>query len=391
MRIRSSEVDNRATFILDKSIQVGQSIGYIKFGENNDYPDLIEKVILGSATGKACASIMARFIVGKGFADENINNAVVSNNIIGKPITLLEMLRQAAYSVAFNNGFYILVAPDLEGNIRDTKFIPFKNCRFSNPDDIGYSAYVAVYDNWAKNTDKKFDKSKVKEYYTYNSNKKIIQAQAVEGVHKGQIYSCFIDQNYIYPLSPFDSCYLDLDTEQELSKHKNNEVRNGFTSKKIVFTPAFDNEHDQLDFDKQMKKFMGSRGDKLLCVEAEFDEKGEIKAGSGLKTQDLSSNIDDKLYDNWDKLLSNNIRKSANAIPSIFLDYDENKLGGTSGESIIQATNFYNAMTLDIRKSIEVAFKEVYSKFIDSNNYLEMAQDWSIKPLELYGNVTKLG
>ena len=59
MRIRSSEVDNRATFVLDKSIQIGQSIGYIKFGENNDYPDLIEKVILGSATGKACASIMA--------------------------------------------------------------------------------------------------------------------------------------------------------------------------------------------------------------------------------------------------------------------------------------------------------------------------------------------
>ena len=42
------------------------------------------------------------------------------------------------------------------------------------------------------------------------------------------------------------------------------------------------------------------------------------------------------------------------------IEYENSKLGSTSGEAIIQAVNFYNAMTKSDRKGIEQAFKEIY-------------------------------
>ena len=81
----------------------------------------------------------------------------------------------------------------------------------------------------------------------------------------------------------------------------------------------------------------------------------------------------------------NKIRRSQN-VPSIFLDYETNKLGGTSGEAIIQATNSYNATTRDARSLLSEYLKELFSNF--ENPELKNNQDWTIKPLTLYDNGT---
>jgi hypothetical protein len=72
------------------------------------------------------------------------------------------------------------------------------------------------------------------------------------------------------------------------------------------------------------------------------------------------------------------------AIPAILIDYEESKLGTTSGEAIIQATNFYNAMTQDDRSKISDMFKELF----ENSAILGMAgnTNWKIKPLTLYDN-----
>jgi hypothetical protein len=70
------------------------------------------------------------------------------------------------------------------------------------------------------------------------------------------------------------------------------------------------------------------------------------------------------------------------ALPAILIDYEESKLGTTSGEAIIQATNFYNAVTKDDRAAISEMFKELLTNF--DNQQLQSNTDWVIKPIILY-------
>jgi hypothetical protein len=388
MRILRSELDDRLIIKLDKSIKPGDTNGVMNFGVNNDYPDIIESLILGSVTAKAASDIYSKFLCGYGFSDD-VNSQVVSKDVRGKDVTISMLLRQVCKSIAFYNGAYVHVSLTVEGKIPEAQIVPFKYCRFGKPDSRGYSPFIAVYDNWKKdkNSIKPYNKNDVATFNIFNLNQTVLNSQFEKvggaGNHKGQVYFHFVDNDFMYPLSPFDAAYIDCDTEQQISLYKNNELRNGFTDKTIFYTPPFANEQDKIDFDKQLKQFMGSRGDKCLTVEAEFDNvTGEVKKNGSLIAEKWESNIKDSLFETWEKSTSNNIRKAIRALPSVLIDYDESKLGTTSGEGIIQATNFYNAVTEDVRKSIGEMFKEIFSNSV--NEVLANNQDWEIKPLNLY-------
>src|SRR5690606_25752152 len=134
-------------------------------------------------------------------------------------------------------------------------------------------------------------------------------------------------------------------------------IRNGFTKKLLARIAA---ESDE-EFDKiadAIKKMLGADGDNAVMLEADVDPAtGKISKDNDLALDYIDSSINDKLFENWEKNLANNIRKSVLAIPAVLIDYEESKLGSTSGEAIIQATNFYNAMTQDYRALISQSFR----------------------------------
>jgi hypothetical protein len=253
-------------------------------------------------------------------------------------------------------------------------------------DDEGYTAKVGYYDNWEKDRSKKFRKEDIRWYNLFNLNEKAFVSQIKEsgGIekYKGQVYFLFLDNEYLYPLSPFDSTHVDADTEYQLSLHKNNEIRNGFSKKTLFQVNEQLNEDEKTDLAEGIKQFMGSRGDKTLVIETESDENGNIIENKAVKIDSIDSNIDSKLYENWEKEISNKIRKSIYALPSVLIDYDESKLGTTSGEGIIQAVNFYNQMTKDDRAAISRMFEEIFKN--SDNEILAKNTNWNIKPLNLY-------
>jgi hypothetical protein len=388
MKILRSEVNERVVIKLDKTIKPGDTTGIMNFGTNNDYPDIIESLILGSVTAKAASDIYAKFLCGYGFSDE-VNKQVVSKDVRGKDVTVLMLLRQVCKSISFYNGSYLHTTIAAGGKVEKVQLIPFKFCRFGRPDSTGYSPFIAVYDNWKKdkNNPVAYNKNNVSTYNVFNLKETVLASQfkAVKGYDnfKGQVYFHFVDNDFLYPLSPFDASYMDCDTEQEISLFKNNEIRNGFSDKTMFYTPPFDSESDKQDFSSEVNKFMGSRGSKTLVVEAEFDkETGEVKKAGSLIAEKFESNINDKQFETWEKAISNNIRKCIMALPSVLIDYDESKLGTTSGEGIIQATNFYNAITQDVRTGISEMFREIFTN--STNETLANNTDWKIKPLSLY-------
>lgn len=390
MKILLSELDKRLEVQVDRSIRADGVNGIMKFGENNDYPQRIERLINGSVTAKSTANAYAKFLAGDGF-ESAINDIVVGYDSRHKRITLRGLLSLVAHSLAANNGAYVHVNFNREQKIVNAQHVLFKNCRFSKLDDTGYTSQIGYYENWEKEKKEKYDKSKIKWYNIFNLNEKVFleQIRKSKGIenYKGQFFFHFLDNQYIYPLSPFDSAYIDADTEYQMSLHKNNEIRNGGTEKTVFQVNEQLSGKVKTKLADGIKTFMGSRGTKTLVVETATDENGLIIENKAMKATSIKSNIDSKLYENWEKELTNKIRKPI-TLPSVLIDYDESKLGTTSGEGIIQATNFFNQITKDDRKSISDMFKEIFSNFVDER--LSSNMNWNIKPLTLYESTTNI-
>ncbi len=394
MRVSYKDIDTRAKVTLDKTMATDENLGGImRFGDDNLYPQTVEAIISSSPTASACSTILARFLTGGGFENEAINNAVVGVDERGKKITLLQLLRQASLSVAKFRGFYIHVNRNLENQVKNARLIPFKFCRLNKIDDLGFCSKVGVYNDWEKRKNTKFDKNKVQYFDLFTDNVEALEKQIQKsgGVdnYKGQIYLNYVDPEYIYPLSTIDPVYLDCDTEAQVQIFKNSEIRNGFQAKTIVRVadPGEGTEEEE-NIIRKVKAMKGADGERITLMFDDIDDTGEIKQSGGFKVDTLQSTIDDKLFENWESSLANNIRKAFNGLPAVLIDYEQGKLSGTSGEAIEQATNYYNAVTTDDRNSISQSFAEIFK--LSPNPILHNNTNWNIKPLNLYGNVTNI-
>jgi hypothetical protein len=389
-RLVSKEIDKRAVIRPNHTIKrVNDGVnGLMIFGQNNDYPQVMERLINKSATAKNTADIYARFLSGQGFENEEINDIIVGYDSRGKRITMKRILREIAISVSRYNGYYIHCNYDLDINIVSTHLKAFKDLRFAIPDDSGYSAKLLFYQNWEKDhksSSGKYNKNKIVSFNVFNTNEKAFEKQvnSAGGIekYKGQIYFQFLDNEYFYPLSNYDEVYLDCDTEGEIALYKNRQLRNGFFKKTIIRVQPGGNDSEKEDFVNTMTQSLGPDGNGLFIIEDDLNLDGELSEETGFKTEQLESDIEDDLFENIEKSVSNNIRKAAKGLPAILIDYEQSNLGNTSGEAVREATNFYNLITEDDRQAIEQGIEEVYSKF--NNEILKNNTNWKIKPLNL--------
>lgn len=385
MKLINGEIDKRIVVRLNRSITKDGSSGIMTYGSNNDYPQIIEKLIYGSQTAKACVNIYSKFIGGSGFENPDIGKVIVGKDKKGKPVTLDRMRRDAAKSLAMFNGVYVHCNENLEKKVGTTKIVPFKNCRFSKEDSTGYCGKIAVHPNWSKEEELgTFQANDVSWFPNFNIASIESNIKAVEGIDnfKGQIYALFFDDNYLYPLSPFDSVYLDLDTEYQIQLFKNRQIRDGFTDKTLILVDPPDDEEDRKKLKKEIHEMIGPNGGNVVVLEAEFNkDTGELLSGSGFKVEKIPSTINDKLFENWEKSLANNIRKAIHALPAVLIDYEQGKLSQASGQMLVEAVNYYNGLTQGLRESFSELFKDIYSHHTDDK--LSSNLDWRIKPFTL--------
>jgi len=117
-----------------------------------------------------------------------------------------------------------------------------------------------------------------------------------------------------------------------------------------------------------------------MVLEGTFDEDGSLKEGENIKIENIEQNINDKIFESYEKSCINNIRKAYNAIPQILIDYEDSKLGTTSGEALFQASAFYNQMTNELRIAISESFKEMFSRWANQDLRIK---EWEIEPTVL--------
>ena len=359
--------------------------GIEKYDIDNAYPTRMERLINGSVTAKSSARMLTRFLIGQGFENEELNKVEVGKDRYNRPITAFKLLRQIALSTAYYSGYYVRSQVDANFSVTGLSFEDFKNCRFGLKDSNDYSGKIVIYNNWDKSKSSKTIKKEFISVDVWNMNQDVIAAQIekAESVskYKGQVFFTFMDEYYIYPLSPIDPVIYDADTENQISKFKNGELRRGFFLKKIIHHSMFETDKDAKDFKDKVLKFQGGgHQSSFLVLEGTFEDDGTLKKGENILIENVEQNINDKIFETYEKSSINNIRKAFNAIPQILIDYEDGKLGTTSGEALRQASGFYNQMIEEFRDVLSESFRELFSRWVDEPLRVE---SWTIKPLDL--------
>ncbi len=361
----------------------------MNFGEDNMYPSRMERLINGSITAKQCATMYARFLTGQGFLDNSLNDVIIGKDLTGyKDLTALDVLTAISNQLAYHSGVWVHRALNGDLDTARLRVLDFKDVRFGKVDSEEYAGKILYYDNWDKSKEGRIKPADFIKYYAYNTNERAIQEQIKDAggfnKYRGQVAFLFLDNSALYPLSMIDVVQYDADTENMIQLFKNGELRRGFFAKYILTYTKFENEGDKETFFKHLKTFQGAEsGGSILVNEGAFaDVNGRIV--SPFTLTEVKQNVNSDIFAQYETSISNNIRKAFNNVPPVLVDYQEGKLSGTSGESIVQATEFYNSQTERDRTAISGLFKKLMSSWKDEEL---RGKDWTIKPLKLYGNI----
>lgn len=391
MRLSRLEIDKPINIFLNNKIEIDNyDLGYYNFGEFNDYPQIIELLVNNSITARTVADMYARFLIGNGFENELINSEIVGTDVFGRNITVIDLLRYACKELSINQGFSLHFNFNAFGEIGKIQPKTFKNFRLGKRDDLGYISKVFYNEKWINDINKcgelkKVNKDDVTIFDLFNPDKTVFNELVNKSggdplKYNGQVYYALLDKQFLYPLSIFNPVYLELDNDYQIELFKNRQLRNGFLSK-LIFHIRGGSEEENKEQREDIKKFMGVDGDSCLVIAEDINDMNNIDGKNSLITEKIETSINDKLFENWNKDIINNIRKAGRNIPQILIDYESSSLGTTSGEALSQAVAFYNVMTADDRKFISACFSEFMKKSVKEN--LKNNTNWNIKPILL--------
>lgn len=360
-----------------KKAPVDKRAGIHYNGADNLYPQTIENLINDSVTALRCSELMASYIIGKGFVNDN--DLIVNEE---KQTTLYQFGTDIAKSITDHNGVFIHINYNAELKHKSYDVLPFADCRLSKQDSNKYSGKIVICDDWK---DGKAVKNAIK-IDTYNPNKEVIrkQIETVKGIehYKGQVYY-YNGGKYIYPLAPLHPASNDASSERQASIYKEISLRKGFFGKTIVVTkPLIDGtlekgdaeytkqENAQSAFRSTLQKFIGAENsDGILHMELEFTSD---KLEDEIMFKNIESNINDKLFAFTETSVRNNIRMCFNNVPSVLIENPDKSMFGQSGDGLLQAKLFYNDQTLNERFTTAQICNKLFKNFKEPREGLKI-------------------
>jgi hypothetical protein len=345
------QIRPRNEVIWDSSLRI------FKNGSDNQYPTRVERAVNASVTASQCRKLLAKFIGGRGFEDETLDNKVFGRDMAGD-ITGLKLLRKIADSISYHGGVFFHVNVNLEGAITGVSVLPFRYCRLSGGDEQeGTYTQVAVYNNWDYSVMRRTMTDRIKYFPLWNPEQAREAMQEQGEDFDGMVAYFTLQDGWIYPTAPIDPAINDADTEAQIAIFKNRTIRNGFLDRTIFRHAPFEDASEKAQFKAMVREFKGAENaEDILLLEDEFTS--DNKDGN-LRIDRLESKINDKLFASWEETCPNNIRKCFNNAPPMLIDLVEGKLGGTSGEAYSEAIDFYNDQTEEERMAVAKILAEL--------------------------------
>lgn len=328
----------------------------VKFGDADDYPTKIASLIENSQTAKSSARILQQFIA-SGFVDANVGKTEVGKTFTGKAYTLNKFLNDIAYCISKWGGAYVFTMKNALNQVTGVKVAKFDDCRFSAFDDTKFSNFV-YYGDFSKSVKGKRNVNKAKKYAVFTDKKDTFEKQSIATGTTTQVYYIFMEDNYIYPLSPFDSCIFDMSSEYQISQNRNNDLVNGMSGKFILHVSKPDDPNEARKLQEQLQDWIGCSSTHMVVLNGDFDANGSLQ--TPFKMESIQDQRNANAFIDAEKSCANNIRKSCLGLPSVLIDYESGNLSNNSGEQMRFAYEYFARNTQDIRTLISESLSEIF-------------------------------
>ena len=354
-------------------------------GEDNQYPERIERLIKNSVTAKTASGIMQQYLVGFGFGETD--NLIVNKF---KNTKLIDFTNQLVKSKVNQKGYFIHVNWNANFKIKDMQVLPFTSPRVGRIDDLDYNGKIIVHKNWIGKIENE------KTFNVYNPDPEIIEAQVRKASgnlkktltasdwaqYKGQILYVNDDYDYIYPDSRIDAVKLDCDNEHLITLYKNTILRDGFFGKTLVITRPLigdvtelvynsDNieirnplyaeaETERENFKDTIKSFLGAKNvDGVLHLELEFDHE---KLEDAILFKNIESNINPDMFEKIEVSVRKNILIAFNNLPVGLVQSSEG-LFSAGADALLQMEKAYFKNTQTERDSLQTQINDLLARF----------------------------
>lgn len=353
------------------------------YGNDNLYPQNLQRITSASGTAELCLNRYAKFIEGFGFNNDQLAQTVINHY----GTTADELLHDVADDVARFGGFALHVNYNVLCEITEVNFVPFEQCRLEEEDDNGVVAHIVLHPDWTGNKTRSGKKLTVYErtierINVFNPDPQVVMNEILDagGIdsYKGQILWCSIDGKYQYPTPIYDSVITEISTDEGLGNIKYRNVRNNFlvacmlVAKKGV--PKIDEKGNEVErrmiSDEDLIAFQGDeRSSKIMYVELENDEDEPKVVEFPTKNYDKEFSVTDasvieRIYSQFHQELFYSIRIG--------------KLG-FSGQVMQDAYQYYAGEVTNEQRFIQRVFSRLFKSWHDA---LLRNADFSIQPLK---------
>lgn len=340
-------------------------------GEDNLYPERIDRVINNSVTAKMASEMMVQYVIGKGFGEAD-------NFQINDKQKLIDFAIDVADSLVRQRGVAIHFDYNLNFEAINPKVLDFTKVRLGKKDSNFYNGKIVFKNDWNDQKEKEivFD--------VFNKNATVVKAQIEKAgsieKYKGQVLFINLDSRYFYPLSRIDAVLNDCDSESQAAIYKNMILRKGFFGKQIIMTPPLvSNDEPQMVLNDAGQMV---RNHEFAKRQAEADEVkktiesfiGSENAGGALmiespdfingidtifKIQTISSDLNDKMFEYTENSVSKNILMAFNNLPVALVKSPDSAMFGNSGESLMEAKKMYWENTSKERNKLETIINDI--------------------------------
>lgn len=346
-------------------------------GDNNLYPNEIERVISNSPIAVRAAKVMAKYISGSGVLSgdsgveiERDELPIINNK---QNLNIADILDIGGRSLAMQGGVFLWrgIGVDQDGQLigKQIEVLDYKKCRITK-EDSDENAGKIYFRDWEKPENKD---NKAHWFYPFSNNQDVILAQMKRDFRerygdkeefnledaiksfRGQVLFLNSTPEYTYPLSPFDSVYNDSDSDYRISLYNNTQVRDGFLGKVITLTQGLDDEKAK-EVAEDLALFLGAENSGSIY---HLDVEQTENLDNILKVIQLKPQFDDKLFVETDKRNRRNILGTANNLPSQMLYADDGAMFTAGADAFAEYKKFYSEQTEDERRMLETAVRQL--------------------------------
>ena len=354
--------------IYKKVVEWDKKLEVYKNGEDNAYPERMERFRNNSVTASMSSNTMIQYLLGKGFGEAN--NVKIGN------LKLIDIADDVARDIVDNRGVFIHVNYDANFDVSDFSVIPFNQCRIGLKDSKLYNGKILTYHDWSA----KIEKNKVAIIDVFNNDKTVVayQVEKAGGIdnYKGQIMYYNMDSQYFYPLSRIDAVSFECDNEYQASLYKNELLRRGFFGKTLVVTrPLIDAqlyedrslegiarlkrlESERDTFKDGIKKFIGV-GEAGGVMHMEVDFAGE-NLEQAILFKNIESTINPELFRFTEDSAVTKILMAFNNLPIALVKSPDSALLGNSGDALRVAKETYWENTTKERELVENLLNDLW-------------------------------